>query len=61
MMTLERAIQILGDRAKWELQNMKRALSAFSLLNTDEENERLDAVSFALSHQKEFFAACHLR
>jgi len=60
-MTLERAIKILGSRAKWELQNMKRTLSTLSLLNSDEEDERLDAVSFALSHQKEFFAACHLR
>jgi hypothetical protein len=47
-MTVERAKEILGDRAEWELSNMKKALSMLQLLNTDEENERLEAIKVIL-------------
>lgn len=40
--------EILGDRASWELQNMKRALSKLQIMNTEEENLRLEAVNVAL-------------
>lgn len=42
-MTLEQARAILGDRAKWELTNMIKALSMFPFLNSDEDNQRLKA------------------
>lgn len=45
---MKRAEEILGDRATWELKNMKKALSMFPILNTDEENERLEAVKVML-------------
>jgi len=40
--------EILGDRAIWELRNMKKALETFSILNTPEEDERLEAVKAML-------------
>lgn len=43
-MNKEQALEILGDRAKWELLAMKKALESIPFLNTDEENERLEAV-----------------
>lgn len=42
-MTITEAKKILGDRAEWELIHMVKALSMLSLLNTDEENQRLEA------------------
>ena len=47
-MTKARAKQILGDRAKWELLNMRKALMMLSMLNTPEEDERLEAVNTML-------------
>ncbi len=47
-MNKEEAIEILDDRAEWELKNMKRALTSFPILNTEEENKRLDAVKVLL-------------
>jgi hypothetical protein len=49
-MTLEQAQKILGNRAKWELQNMKKALSFMGALNTTEENERLEACKILLKN-----------
>ena len=43
-MNIKKAKEILGDRATWELQNMKKALSLTPLLNSPEENERLEAL-----------------
>ena len=51
-MNLEEAKEILGDRATWELKNMKRALSSMPILNTDEDNQRLEAVKVMLKHRK---------
>lgn len=47
-MTIDKAKAILGDRATWELRNMRVALSTLSILNTNEENERLEAVKAVL-------------
>jgi len=51
-MSKEKAEKILGDRDTWELQNMKRALSNMQVLNTEEENERLEAVKVILKERK---------
>jgi hypothetical protein len=40
------------NRATWELQNMKRALSMFPILNTEEENKRLEEVKKELKLRK---------
>lgn len=32
----------MKNKATWELKNMVKALSMFELLNTDEENQRLE-------------------
>ena len=47
-MTYRKATDLLGDRAYWELVEMKRAWSLFSFLNTEAENERLTAVKVLL-------------
>lgn len=47
-MTREEAKALLGDRARWELTNMKRALSTLGALNSAEENHRLEAVKVLL-------------
>jgi len=51
-MTIEEAKAILGNRATWELQVMKKALSIMSIFNSDEENERLEAVKVLLKQRK---------
>jgi hypothetical protein len=42
-MTLEQARDILGNRPRWEIIAMRRALSIHQWLNTPEENRRLEA------------------
>jgi hypothetical protein len=49
-MTLTEAQKILGNRAKWELQNMKKALSFLGALNSEEENARLEACKVMLKN-----------
>ena len=51
-MSLKEAEGILGNRARWEVVNMKKALSSMQLLNTDEENERLEACKVWLRSHK---------
>lgn len=51
-MTVQEAKELLGDRASWELKNMKRALSMSVLLNTPEEDRRLKAVTVLLNVKK---------
>ena len=51
-MTLDEAKNILGNRAKWELKNMKRALEFMGILNTNNENKRLEAVKTMLKSLK---------
>lgn len=48
-MTKQQAKNILGDRARWELVAMKRALEMIPFFNTDEEEERLEAVNVLLN------------
>lgn len=50
-MSKTKAREILGDRATWELKNMKKALSSFPILNTEEENQRLKAVKVILKER----------
>lgn len=48
-MTHEQAKKIVGNQPRWALVNMRRALSMLNLLNTPEENERLEAVKVLLA------------
>ena len=43
-MSLEEAKELIGNAARWELLNMKKALSSMVILNSSEENTRLVAV-----------------
>jgi len=47
-MNKQEALNLIGDRAKWELQHMKKALSMFPILNTEEDDKRLEAVKTLL-------------
>lgn len=49
-MEVEKARAILGDRARWELLAMKKALESLGgFFNTEEDDERLEAVNALLS------------
>ena len=48
-MTKQQAQAILGNKATWEMKAIKKALNMLSLLNTPEENLRLQAVTILLS------------
>ena len=50
-MTLIQAHGIVGNRARWELLAMRRALSMHQWLNTHEEMQRLAAVRVILRHK----------
>lgn len=50
-MTLQQAQSIVGNRAKWEMQAIRKALSMHAWLNTPEENQRLQAVRIILSNK----------
>lgn len=47
-MTKEQARAIIGNRANWEIQAMRRALAMHQWLNTPEENKRLQACKVLL-------------
>jgi len=48
-MNKKQAQEILGkNRSKWELRNMKKALSSIPFLNTDNDNKRLKATKTLL-------------
>ena len=51
-MSLKEAEGILGNSARWEVANMKKALSSMQVLNTPEENERLEACKVWLRKHK---------
>jgi len=52
-MTKQKAIEIIGPhRPIWELRNMAKALSFFPWLNTDAENERLEACKVLLKAKR---------
>jgi len=53
-MTLQEYIINLSARPTWELQNMKKALKIFGgLLNSDDENTRLQACEIVLKMKKQ--------
>jgi len=47
-MSRDQALSIVGNRARWELIAIKKALSMLSWLNSPEENQRLAAVRVLL-------------
>jgi hypothetical protein len=47
-MTTDQARAIVGNRARWELLAIARALSRLQILNTPEENQRLKAARLLL-------------
>jgi len=47
-MSVDQARQIVGNRARWELLAMRKALSMHAWLNTPEESLRLAAVKTLL-------------
>jgi len=49
-MTTTGAREVLGDRARFELINMKRALEFCEMLNTPEEAQRLEATKTLLKN-----------
>ena len=51
-MTIEEAKKIAGNQPVWALKNMIKALSMMSVLNTDEENKRLQAAKIVLKHSR---------
>ncbi len=51
-MELKQALEIIGNSADFELKNMKKALSMFPILNTEEENLRLEAVKIVLKNRR---------
>lgn len=51
-MTQEQAQKIIGNRARWEMLAIKKALSLHSWLNSPEENQRLVAVKILLKAKK---------
>jgi hypothetical protein len=51
IMTIEQAKSIVGNRAKWELQAMRKALSMHAWLNTEQETLRLQAVKVLLNNR----------
>jgi hypothetical protein len=56
-MNARRAVQLVGNQPMWAIKNMVVALSSMSLLNTAEENERLEAARWAIANQREFSIA----
>ncbi len=51
-MSLAEAKDLLGNRANWELRNMKKALETATIMNTSEENQRLVAVRKVLKSKR---------
>jgi len=52
-MTLEKAKKIVGNQATWALKNMVKALNLLPLLNTPEDDERLEAAQIILRSRRE--------
>ena len=51
-MELEEAKKIVGNQPLWALKNMVRALKMCNLLNTDEDNLRLEAAQLILKNNR---------
>ena len=47
-MNIKEARAIVGNRADWELRNMVKALESFPALNSEADNERLQACKVVL-------------
>jgi putative SOS response-associated peptidase YedK len=59
-MTMQQAIAALGiNRAKYELQNMVKALGMASWLNTPQDESRLSAARYTLRHWRAYQEACN--
>ena len=53
-MTIREVYEILGDRASWELNHMRKALNISPLLLTEEDIVRKKAVNVAIRNKKEY-------
>jgi hypothetical protein len=51
-MSFNEYVKLLNRRPRWELLNMKKALSMMQILNTEDENNRLAAVKLLLRTKK---------
>ena len=51
-MDINEAKKIVGNQPRWALQNMVKALSMLPVLNTDEENKRLEAAKIGLRKKR---------
>jgi hypothetical protein len=49
-MTLKEARAIIGNQPRWAVKNMVRALTMLPLMNTAEDNKRLEAGKFLLKN-----------
>jgi hypothetical protein len=49
---LASAYSIVGNQSRFALRNMVRALTIMPMLNTDEDNRRLEAAQYILSNTK---------
>ncbi len=47
-MTVKEAWKVIGNQPTWALRNMVKALNMCNLLNTPEDNERLEAAKICL-------------
>ena len=45
---IRQAYKIVGNQPAWALRNMVRALESLPMLNTAEDNKRLEAAKFLL-------------
>jgi hypothetical protein len=52
-MTYKEAEKIIGNRSRWEIKHMVKALSLHSWLNTSEETKRLEAAKIILKGVKQ--------
>lgn len=61
-MTMDRAVEILGiNNTKGPLQNMVRALSMMTWLNTPADTERRAAAQYVLRRWKAYCDECNRR
>jgi hypothetical protein len=60
-MNARRAVKLIGDQPMWAIKNMVTALGSMSLMNSAEENERLEAARWAIANQREFSIAASKR
>lgn len=51
-MQYNKAMALVGNKTDWELQAMRKALSTFPILNSDDENKRLEAVKIIILSRK---------